>query len=119
MGLILIEFSNVAATKSLYPANGYKWKVKYILALVTGTSTADSVLIVGIPGLNTLTLLSISSTSTNTTVGGQAGPVSGSASGVNVSFTGEIETTSDEGLYLEVTNNGTVKVRILVDEVPA
>lgn len=119
MGLILIEFSNVAATESLCPASGYKWKVKYILAQVTGTSTADSSLTVGIPGIDVLTLLSISSTSTSTTVSGQAGPVSGTAAGANVGFTGEIETTSDEGLYLEVINNGTVEVRILVDEVPA
>lgn len=118
MGLILIQLSPSSSTQ-IYPPTNYKWKVKYILASVTGTSTSNSSLVVGIPGNNYLTLLSIASTSTETTVGGQSGPVSQSVSGVNVTFDGEIETSSEKGLDLIMTNNGSISLELLVDEVIA
>ena len=119
MGLIKIKYSNLTTGTVLKPPEGYKWIVKWIEATVTGTSTANSSLIVGIPSNNYLILLSIASTSTSTTVSGQSGYASGSASGVNVTFTGENVTDYTAGLDLDVTNNGTVILYILIEEVPA
>lgn len=118
MGLLQIKLSNPSAGV-IKPANGYKWIVRLILATVTGTSTANSSLVVGIPTINYLVLLSIASTSTSTTVNGQSGPVSQSVSGVNVTFNDYPETSSETGLDLALTNNGSIDIFILVDEVPA
>lgn len=119
MGLIKIVYSNLTASTLLKPPEGYKWRVLWIEATVTGTSSLDSSLTVGIPSDNFLILLDISSTSTSTTVNGQSGFVSGSAASPNVTFTGENVTDYNTGLDLAVTNNGTVKLYIMLEEVPS
>ena len=119
MGLIKIKYSNLTTGTVLKPPEGYKWIVKWIEATVTGTSTSNSSLIVAIPGNNFLTLLDIASTSTTTTVSGQSGFVSGSVAGANVDFTGNNETDYSSGLDLDVTNNGTVVLVMLIEEVPS
>lgn len=119
MGLIKIKYSNLTTDTTLKPPEGYKWIVKWIEASVTGTSSANSSLIVAIPDNNFLILLDIASTSTSTTVSGQSGFVSGSTAGANVGFTGNNETDYTSGLDLDVTNNGTVALIILIEEVPS
>jgi hypothetical protein len=119
LGLIKIVYTNLTASATLKPPEGYKWKVQWIEASVTGTSTAVSSLTVGIPSNNYLVLLDIASTSTNTTVSGQSGFVSGSNSNPNVGFTGENVCDYTTGLDLAVTNNGKVVLYILIEEVPS
>jgi hypothetical protein len=66
MGLIKIYYENLTAGTILKPPQGYKWNVLWIEATVTGTSTSDSKLTVGIPSNNFIILLSLASSSTST-----------------------------------------------------
>lgn len=118
--IIRIYASNTTAgsfTKSYTPPAGYRWKILFALLSVTGTSTANSSLSIGIEGLNAaslLTLIDSASSSTSTTAYAYYAPTSNATA----YQTSDLWVNYPQYLYLNGTNNGTLTYEIMIEEVP-
>lgn len=113
-----ISLVSAGASAIYHPPAGYRWKLISCTASVTGTSTADSTVSFVLSRLNQptndLTLLTVTSTSTDTTV---FGSLETAAAAASVLYS-PIILASPDFLYVNVTNNSSVKWTITVEESP-